>query len=1094
MRALEPFLLTVEQRREIVATGGTAALEKDDANAFNRDRAIVLEIPVTPPGRGTTADGRTSFHFKVTSISRKAVPLRSGRPLILGRGDAKDASDFEEYVGRPGSAQIVTSQADQDEHGAYVERPGAGQDSAAANGRPRAFSNISEHRIPRLHYWSSVQAHERQPRTHQLVFHPHRSPRFWASVDRRADIVEPLRSHLLRVRAAYQEYKGSESPSTKSVKAEPMRVTAEEAGALLGPLMWEPSISGSAPPVEFKSGRGGRYQFRIEAELPHELSPQDRDEITRQFCEFLGSLGLMYTGVTHRPDDHGDRRNSHMHLIFHDRPAKLIKVSVPEAERIEGESATRLEWDFAYAVRMVDRKGRKSVTYPHRQPKVALVSQSYAVTGSRDSGPRFAVYLRRVLAGIVNRMLALRGRRRRYDPRRYSEMGIDLTPLRHLGKRMAGLERDGFDTSDGSWNAVVRYADLERRIHRWRFALQRENLKWRAQISDRMRTRADDPNQGNHEKLALLIEDRFRLRKEEITVDWELALFWLRLKQARSRALLVRAARAGEQQGRGAERARLALRRAETHLMKIDAAVEPYLDVLEDIERASTDHSRLADLFDAEIRLCFDDPLRMPELERRKIPLAVSPSDGEPSPEPSSPAGPAPSSPPAAADSKTKPPNRAPGVVTSKPASKPGAQPPVTQGAKPAETKPPPSPPSRVTPAANPVESPPPTSAASRAALHVSVPGKSSFLFDYILTKVSAFHVKVEYGEGRYHLAQSINIEQDLLNDAVLRAGDDYVQKRLRSLYLEQNPDREAPTAETAASRSQGRDSAASPKAPPPAASSLGAEGGTTAAPSSATTGGSTSAPACKPDKERATVSNPLSNLPSEPPAISPKAAAAARSGESVARPPSASDEGSSTVSDAATAEADRKATAEAKAAADARAAELNRARETPAAAQRQAAADADATAGRDAKTAKPEAAEAEQEGEAGGVEPEVAEAAADVKVPEPERKVGAADAVEIEEVMGATGARPEANADQKASGASDGTDVTAALAYLGKNGQLWKWNSDAQRWIVDMDALPERYHAVVKAPEYDGQVQAALEKMNQDYLTESQYGIDRER
>src|SRR3546814_1988820 len=88
------------------------------------------------------------------------------------------------------------------------------------------------------------------------------------------------------------------------------------------------SYSDHNPPFEFKSGRGGRVQFRLVAELPYELTPEDRALIVQNFCDHLGgletrdgedggqqSVGMMYTAVIHAPDAHNDLRNYHLHIV-----------------------------------------------------------------------------------------------------------------------------------------------------------------------------------------------------------------------------------------------------------------------------------------------------------------------------------------------------------------------------------------------------------------------------------------------------------------------------------------------------------------------------------------------------------------------------------------------------------------------------------------------------------------------------------------------------------------------------------------------------------------------------------------------------------
>src|SRR3546814_2676113 len=70
--------------------------------------------------------------------------------------------------------------------------------------------------------------------------------------------------------------------------AQPYIVSAEKAGQLIQQSQLMASYSDHNHPFEFKSGRGGRVQFRLVAELPYELTPEDRALIVQNFCDHLG--------------------------------------------------------------------------------------------------------------------------------------------------------------------------------------------------------------------------------------------------------------------------------------------------------------------------------------------------------------------------------------------------------------------------------------------------------------------------------------------------------------------------------------------------------------------------------------------------------------------------------------------------------------------------------------------------------------------------------------------------------------------------------------------------------------------------------------
>src|SRR3546814_7848512 len=61
--------------------------------------------------------------------------------------------------------------------------------------------------------------------------------------------------------------------------AQPYIVSAEKAGQLIQQSQLMASYSDHNPPFEFKSGRGGRVQFRLVAELPYERSEEHTSEL-----------------------------------------------------------------------------------------------------------------------------------------------------------------------------------------------------------------------------------------------------------------------------------------------------------------------------------------------------------------------------------------------------------------------------------------------------------------------------------------------------------------------------------------------------------------------------------------------------------------------------------------------------------------------------------------------------------------------------------------------------------------------------------------------------------------------------------------------
>lgn len=167
--------------------------------------------------------------------------------------------------------------------------------------------------------------------------------------------------------------------------------------------------------AEKRERRDGRVQSRIIAELPfeEEIGTLGREKILFGLGMEFEQLGLIWHGVVHKPDEHSDPRNFHLHLLYHDRPAR---------------------WS---------REGRAWIFSPRKHP----------APRRRD----FIKKLRHRYAELVNEEFKRAGLARRFDPRTFEEMGIAKTPTRHLGVRAAALERRGRGTSAGRHNYGVEW-------------------------------------------------------------------------------------------------------------------------------------------------------------------------------------------------------------------------------------------------------------------------------------------------------------------------------------------------------------------------------------------------------------------------------------------------------------------------------------------------------------------------------------------------------------------------------------------------------------------------------------------------------------
>src|SRR3546814_18881120 len=70
--------------------------------------------------------------------------------------------------------------------------------------------------------------------------------------------------------------------------AQPYIVSAEKAGQIIPQSQLMARYSDHNHPFEFKSGCGGRVQFRLVAALTYQLPHEERAQIVKKFCYHIG--------------------------------------------------------------------------------------------------------------------------------------------------------------------------------------------------------------------------------------------------------------------------------------------------------------------------------------------------------------------------------------------------------------------------------------------------------------------------------------------------------------------------------------------------------------------------------------------------------------------------------------------------------------------------------------------------------------------------------------------------------------------------------------------------------------------------------------
>ncbi len=516
-----------------------------------------LAVPIVRPIRAETADGVTSFHFSYEPISKTRVERKSDTRRKTRRGSAKDHADYIERFSavaradrasaeegetlekieadfeKPASKKIEELSPNGEEQiladvaaklgeaavgGVYVER----QEAMAleADGSAVLYTNIDADPFERRKFWELVEKNARNPGKDYMRIRVIANPRLWSDVFSAPDCPkfeveskEPLdpkgeiriqnedndrmRAHMLR--------HGWNPPKRREVDG---LNHEEEATAELQ--------QDKADGIVFEDARGGRIQYRIIGELPHEVDQDARVRILRAFAQEFERRGLPYVAVMHAPDHTNNDKNWHFHLIYHDRPAarfvndRLHPANAHLAPNVKDPTQTATmkaearnilgtadfekfagQWDFSIPYTRKSVSGNTRTRNPFAQPK-------HRECQKKDFIPK----LRKVLADITNEELASAGHRRRLDPRDYSKIGIPRQPDKHLGTQAAQHETSGISTDVGRENERNQWTYQMTMIQRFR---QAEEEKLRCDIAKMRRANqaivGEDPRADIRERL-----------------------------------------------------------------------------------------------------------------------------------------------------------------------------------------------------------------------------------------------------------------------------------------------------------------------------------------------------------------------------------------------------------------------------------------------------------------------------------------------------------------------------------------------------------------------------------------------------------------
>ncbi|GGD81118.1 MobA/MobL family protein [Croceicoccus mobilis] len=471
-----------------------------------------FQTPIVRSRRPANANGETSFHFSHEAISKTRQDKISARGVRNRQGAA---SDHVLYIEREGAVAIDPSEAITGEPNSIAAKEGAGGRMSAYIEREEAvahapggerviFSNISDDPTERSDFWRLVEKTEREPSPDMITIKPEgreQHSKFWSAVAADSDCPPKLSEALLeaegdksinvqtgdnrQVRSLMKRYgwRPPEKPAAGETDHEEMARKARDEAAARG--------------AEFVDGRGGRIQYRVVGELPHDVPHEARVRILKDFTAEFEARSLPYVAVMHAPDHTNDDRNWHFHLVYHDRPSKrftgqaedhIVPLKDGAGSKSIAQSKLRKDalgdpavqacigqWDFMVPYEYRKPSGRRKVTYPFQQPK------------DRDCNKReFIPMLRRRLSQLTNRELEAAGSIRRTNPRRYTEIGIHKRSDAHLGTKASALESGGIATEQGirnelnQWEFILRQCRDEARENQLRISGQLK--QWRNDV------------------------------------------------------------------------------------------------------------------------------------------------------------------------------------------------------------------------------------------------------------------------------------------------------------------------------------------------------------------------------------------------------------------------------------------------------------------------------------------------------------------------------------------------------------------------------------------------------------------------------------
>jgi hypothetical protein len=397
-----------------------------------------LHRPTMRPWQPATPDGRVSYYFEHTSISK--VDSRTVGFAPVGRehlATGTNAADHGRYVERGAAVANRQMEAketgidlgleiDGREYGDYIEREKA---LAEEDGAKILYQNIADSKKERAKFWTLVEEHERKPGKDQITVRYRGHEKYWEDIAAKSGCLDPgweedpcpdyLKDLIDKARENGEE-KG-EIPSSEDLRrwlysrAKHWRaVDIEETGGR--------SDVRDDNPGQWHDARCGRVQMRVVGALPACLSIQAIDKIAAKISVDLTAKRVPHVLAVHAPSYDNDPDNWHFHLAYYDRPCARLSTGVwdfAQKDKDDKVQETPLKYGANRAKGIVGKERKK---YPYRQDKIRELSDR-----------NWVKKLRQNVVDHINVELEREGHQRRYHAGKGEEIGLPTIGATHLG-------------------------------------------------------------------------------------------------------------------------------------------------------------------------------------------------------------------------------------------------------------------------------------------------------------------------------------------------------------------------------------------------------------------------------------------------------------------------------------------------------------------------------------------------------------------------------------------------------------------------------------------------------------------------------------